>query len=206
MTARDFNADVVVWNIEKILNDKTPHFDPKQAAQARARIPTLVGWKAIDEYTVELTTRVVDSLFPYMSYFFYSSPRTGRSRATTGSRWRAALRHRPLQVRPGRAARAPGAVSARDYWDKARVPKLDKVLLIPMPEAATRTAALLAGQVDWIEVPSPDAIPASSRRAWTIVTNIYPHNWAYQLSIVEARRGTTSGCARPPTLRSIATG
>ena len=28
-----------------------------------------------------------------------------------------------------------------------------------MPEAATRTAALLAGQVDWIEVPAPDAIP-----------------------------------------------
>ena len=34
-----------------------------------------------------------------------------------------------------------------DYWEKARVPKLDKVILFPMPEAATRTAALLAGQV-----------------------------------------------------------
>ena len=29
-----------------------------------------------------------------------------------------------------------------DYWEKARVPKLDKVILFPMPEAATRTAAL----------------------------------------------------------------
>ena len=71
----DFDADVVIWNLEKILNDKSPQFDPKQAAQARARVPTLVGWKAIDKHTVELTTRVVNSLFPYdMSYIFYSSP------------------------------------------------------------------------------------------------------------------------------------
>ena len=71
----DFDADVVVWNLEKILNDKSPQFDPKQAAQARGRVPTLVGWKAVDKYTVELTTRAVNSLFPYdMSYIFYSSP------------------------------------------------------------------------------------------------------------------------------------
>ena len=31
----DFDADVVVWNLEKILNDKSPQFDPKQAAQSR---------------------------------------------------------------------------------------------------------------------------------------------------------------------------
>ena len=31
----DFDADVVIWNLEKILNDKSPQFDPKQAAQAR---------------------------------------------------------------------------------------------------------------------------------------------------------------------------
>src|SRR5215218_295812 len=72
----DFDADVVVWNLDKVLNDKSPQFDPKQAAQARARIPTLVGYKAVDKYTVELTTRVVNSLFPYdMSYIFYSSPK-----------------------------------------------------------------------------------------------------------------------------------
>jgi len=56
--------------------------------------------------------------------------------------------------------------ASADYWDKARVPKLDKVLLIPMPEAATRTAALLAGRVDWIEVPAPDAIPRLRQAAW----------------------------------------
>ena len=46
-----------------------------------------------------------------------------------------------------------------EYWDKNRVPKADKVILLPMPEATTRLAALRTGQVDWIEVPPPDAIP-----------------------------------------------
>jgi ABC-type transport system substrate-binding protein len=54
-----------------------------------------------------------------------------------------------------------------------------------MPEAATRTAALLAGQVDWIEVPAPDAIPRLKQGGMAIVTNKYPHNWAYQPSMVE---------------------
>src|SRR5260370_23482526 len=71
----DFDADAVIWNLDKLLNDKSPQFDRKQLAQARARIPTLVGYKAIDKYTVELTTKVVNSLFPYhMSSIFFSSP------------------------------------------------------------------------------------------------------------------------------------
>src|SRR3954464_10645705 len=70
----DFDADVVIWNLEKILNDKSPQFDPKQAAQSRQRVPTLVAWKAVDKLTVELTTRVANALFPYdMSYILYSS-------------------------------------------------------------------------------------------------------------------------------------
>ncbi|MGH6929340.1 MAG: ABC transporter substrate-binding protein, partial [Dongiaceae bacterium] len=36
----DFDSAVVVWNLEKILNDKSPQYDPKQAAQARGRVPT----------------------------------------------------------------------------------------------------------------------------------------------------------------------
>ena len=45
----DFTADVVVWNLEKILNDKSPQLDHKPAATARARGPTRAGWKAVDK-------------------------------------------------------------------------------------------------------------------------------------------------------------
>src|SRR5260370_7280269 len=45
-----------------------------------------------------------------------------------------------------------------NYWDKARVPKVDKMLLLPMPEANARTAAFLSAQADWIATPAPHAL------------------------------------------------
>src|ERR1700752_3084290 len=72
-----------------------------------------------------------------------------------------------------------------DYWDKARVPKQDRLVLVPMPEASTRTAALLSGQVDWIEAPSPDATDRLKSSGMKIVTRVYPHSWSYQLNFVK---------------------
>jgi ABC-type transport system substrate-binding protein len=54
-----------------------------------------------------------------------------------------------------------------------------------MPEASTRTAALLSGQVNWIEAPSPDAIDRLKAAGMQIVTRVYPHNWSYQLNFVK---------------------
>ena len=73
----------------------------------------------------------------------------------------------------------------KEYWDKDRVPKQDRLVLIPMPEASTRTAALLSGQVNWIEAPSPDAIDRLKSSGMQIVTKVYPHNWSYQLNFVK---------------------
>jgi peptide/nickel transport system substrate-binding protein len=69
------------------------------------------------------------------------------------------------------------------YWDKARVPKLEKLILIPMPEATTRLAALRSGQVDWIEVPPPDAIPSLKAAGFQISLKEYPHVWPWVLSM-----------------------
>ena len=54
-----------------------------------------------------------------------------------------------------------------------------------MPEASTRTAALLTGQVNWIEAPSPDAIERLKSAGMKIVTRVYPHHWSYQLNFVK---------------------
>jgi ABC-type transport system substrate-binding protein len=71
------------------------------------------------------------------------------------------------------------------YWNKARVPKVDKLVLLPMPEANARTAALLSGQVEWIENPAPDALPQIKQRGFTLYQNEQPHVWPWQFSRVE---------------------
>src|SRR3981081_4887938 len=60
-----------------------------------------------------------------------------------------------------------------------------RLLLIPIPEASTRPAALLTGAVDWIEAPSPDAIPRLKSGGMQIVTNVYPHDWPYMLNFTK---------------------
>jgi ABC-type transport system substrate-binding protein len=60
------------------------------------------------------------------------------------------------------------------------------MVLIPMPEATTRLAALRAGQVDWIEVPPPDAIPSLKEAGFQISLWPYPHVWPYILNVTES--------------------
>jgi peptide/nickel transport system substrate-binding protein len=66
-----------------------------------------------------------------------------------------------------------------DYWDRTRVPKVDKLMLLPIPDSNTRVAALRSGQVDWIEYPAPDALPTLRAAGFDIVTKPYPHIWAW---------------------------
>jgi peptide/nickel transport system substrate-binding protein len=72
----------------------------------------------------------------------------------------------------------------KEYWDPKRIAKYDRLVLLPMPEAATRTAALLTGQVNFVEAPSPDAIPKLKSAGMQIILNQYPHNWPYILNFV----------------------
>src|SRR5256884_2390981 len=68
-----------------------------------------------------------------------------------------------------------------DYWNKKRIPKVDKLILIPMPEALTRTNALLAGQVDLIETPAPDAVPQLKTAGRRVADHHNPPLWHYHL-------------------------
>ena len=62
-----FNADAVVWNVDKVLNENAPQFDASQVGVTASRMPTLRSARAIDEYTVELTTSEPDSFLPILS-------------------------------------------------------------------------------------------------------------------------------------------
>ncbi|PKU25512.1 ABC transporter substrate-binding protein [Telmatospirillum siberiense] len=182
-----FNADAVVWNFEKVLNDQSPQFDAKQSGNVRGRFPGIKEVKKIDENTVSISTKAPDAWMPYeLAWMFFSSPtqweKLGKSwdkfamqPSGTGPFKLTKLVPRELaQLEPNTA-----------YWDKNRIPKTDKVILMPIPDPNTRTAALLSGQVDWIEAPAPDMIPNLKAQGMQITSNVYPHTWPYQFSFLE---------------------
>ncbi|WP_216821734.1 ABC transporter substrate-binding protein [Uliginosibacterium sp. TH139] len=182
-----FNAQAVVWNYEKILNDKAEQYDPKQAAQGRGRIPTVKGVKAIDDLTVEFTTTEVDALLPYkILWVVMSSPVQWNA---VGKSWDAFLPKAsgtgPWKLQTYTPRERAVLVKNTGYWDAKRVPKLDSMVLLPVPDASARVAALRSGQVDWIETPPPDGIDSLKAAGFNIVSNVYPHVWPWHFSRVE---------------------
>ena len=183
----EFTAQAAVWNFDKLLNDKSPQFDSKQAAQGRSRIPSIAAYKAVDKYTLEITTKEPDAFLPYqVSWIMMSSPAHWEK---LGKNWDAYAKTPsgtgPWKMVTWTPRERAELVPNKAYWDKARIPKLDKLVLVPLPEANTRIAALRSGQVDWIEAPSPDAVPSLKAAGFQIVTNAYPHNWVWHVSRLE---------------------
>jgi peptide/nickel transport system substrate-binding protein len=181
-----FDAEAVIWNLDKVLNDKAPHFDKRQSAQVRTRLPSVASYRKIDAMTVEITTKAIDSFFPYqMLWFLVSSPaqyeKLGRDWDKFASQPSGTGPFKLESLTPRERA---VLVKNEAYWDKARVPKADKLILVPMPEALSRTNALLAGQVDLIETPAPDAVAQLKSAGMRIVDNVTPHVWNYHLSVL----------------------
>lgn len=182
----DFTADDVVWNFQKVRDTEAPQYEPKQAALVAVRIPALDQVNKIDDHTVEILTKAPSAYIPYqVSFWFMSSQEHWQK---VGS-W-AEYAKQPSGTGPwkfvSQTQRAKvEMVPNKSYWNPQRIPKVDRVILRPIPEASTRVAALLSGQVDFIEAPPPDAVPRLKSAGMQIVTNAYPHNWAIKPSRIE---------------------
>src|SRR5258708_27853435 len=61
-----------------------------------------------------------------------------------------------------------------NYWDATRTAKGDNVIVMPIPEANSRLAALRSGQVDWIEVPPAARIESLKSAGFANTTGSYP--------------------------------
>jgi ABC-type transport system substrate-binding protein len=192
-----FNADAVVWNVEKVLNKDAPQYDASQVGLTASRMPTLVSARKIDDMTVELTTKEPDSFLPInLTNLFMASPVKWQTlydaasgadaKAKSAAAWEAFARSAsgtgPWKMTGFTPRERLELAKNENYWDKARIPHVDRMILLPMPEANARTAALLSGQVDWIEAPAPDAVAQIKQRGFVIYSNEEPHVWPWQFS------------------------
>ncbi len=182
----DFNADAVIWNLDRYFNKDSPQFEPPASGISRARVPLMGTYRKIDDYTVAITTKQPASYFPYMAvYLLFTSP---ASFENAGHDWAKVAMLPAAGTGPFRITKVVPRelveLARHDgYWDPARKAKMDAIRLMPLPEANSRLAALRSGQVDWVEVPPPDGIPSLKAAGFTIVTNSYPHVWPWLLNM-----------------------
>lgn len=195
-------ADAIVWNVEKVLKRDAQHFDASQVGVTVSRMPTLRSARKIDDLTVELTTSEPDSFLPInLTNLFIASPAHWNAKLAAVPASVADPAERAKQAWVAFAAEPSGTgpfkgvrlqprerfemVANKAYWDPKRTPKIDRVVLLPLADANARTAALLSGQVDWVEAPAPDAMPRIKSGGFTIYSNPQPHVWPWQFSFAE---------------------
>ena len=168
----DFNADAVIWNLDRYFNSESPQFEPPSSAMSRARVPVMGSYKKIDDETVAITTTRPASYFPYMAvYLLFTSP---ASFEKAGKDWAKvatlpAAGTGPFHITGIVPRQEADLARWGSYWDPTRKAKVDNVVLMPIPEANSRLAALRAGQVDWIEVPPADGIASLKSAGFVVV-------------------------------------
>ena len=121
----DFNADAVIWNLERYYNNQSKQFETQGSAITRARNPLVKSYRKIDASTVEIQTPRPVSYFEWLlPYVLFSSPAQFEK---TGS-WEAFARA-PSGTGPFRIVDFKPRVSvefARNdaYWDRKKIAKL----------------------------------------------------------------------------------
>src|SRR5262249_53390526 len=169
----EFNADAVIFNLDRYFNASSPQYEPATSGITKARVPLMASYKKVDDYTVAITTTRPASYFPYMAvYILFTSP---ASFEKAGHDWAKVATLPAAGTGPFRITRIVPRQEAdlsrwEQYWDAAKMAKVDKVVLMPIPEANTRLAALRSGQVDWIEVPPADGIDSLKAAGCAITT------------------------------------
>jgi ABC-type transport system substrate-binding protein len=176
--------DDIIWNLQRIWDEKSPQYDAPAAPIVRATVTMLDRWEKLDDTRIALYTKTPFSFFHYLlTVFLIASPRQWE---TMGRSW-VGFAKAPSGTGPFRITRVAAGQYAEmmrndAYWNKDRIAKIDGIVVYPMAEATTRMAALRSGQVDWIEVPPPDAIPSLQAAGFQISLWPYPHTYPYVLN------------------------
>ncbi len=162
VTARTSMPTWWCWNLDKILNDKSPQFDPKQAAQARgARADPgwLEGSRQVHGRAHHARSELAVPL-RHVLHLLFQPDQLGEAGQGLGQGGAAAASGTgPFKVdrvvpRERWSCRASTATGTR-----RALPSSTRCCCSRCRRRRPARAALLAGQVDWIEVPAPDAIP-----------------------------------------------
>ncbi len=175
-----FNADAVKFGLDRVIDKGAPQYNAALASAAAQNTVGIASVAVIDDSTVSITTRAPYSFLLWdLTVLLLPSP-------TAVQQWGKDYVQHASGTGPFKMTKyVDGQVMELepnpDYWQGK--PKLDKLVLLPMPEPAARLAGIQAGDIDWAEIPPPNAVPQLKDMGFQIITGPYPHIMTYKLNI-----------------------
>ncbi len=155
-----FTADDVIFSAERVR---------KQDSDLKARVPSDAVFSKVDDHTVEVTLKGPNPILHYSwdTWYIMSKSWAEKNNAvepissraqTPGFSTLNANGTGPFRVSAHQTGVRTELVKNPDWWnDKNKKHNLDRVIFTPIANDATRVAALLSGEVDWVDpVPVQD--------------------------------------------------
>jgi peptide/nickel transport system substrate-binding protein len=171
-----WNAGAAIYNFDRYSNQSSPRYNAALAARAGTTALSIKSYTKVDDYTLTMVTDPDAHLPSDLTTLFMGSPAAIEKGGADG------LMNNPVGTGPfkfvsvtrgQRLVLAPNAA----YW--AGAPKLDQLILRPIPDPTTRGAALRSKEVNWIEYPNPDSIQQLQSNGFSVITNVYDHIWPW---------------------------
>jgi peptide/nickel transport system substrate-binding protein len=172
-----FNADAVLFNLDRYTNKNSPNYYAPVAAAAALSVGAISGYKKIDDNTVEIDEAAPSSHLPSDLVFLYMASPTAIQKYGNVDYANHPAGTGPFIMQSLTRGQEMVLVPNTKYWDGA--PKISKLILKPIPDSATRLAALKSGEVNWIEAPDPDTIASLTSSGFQVLTNSYDHLWPW---------------------------
>lgn len=174
-----WNAEAAKFNMDRMTNKDFEFFQPLAPGLMGWMWGDLDGYEAVDEHTFKINLKQPNAEFlRRMAAGGSGSPRMVSPEAirTAGND---AFEQNPIGTGPFRfKERVIGEklsiVRNEDYWNEARKPKADEIILRGIPEVATRELALVSSEVDVIGTPSPDSLEFLKQQGMQIITGESP--------------------------------
>lgn len=177
-----FNADAVIFNFERNRNPDFEYYNTTVAGGVIAYFKYIESYEKIDDYTVQIKTTEPYSFLPYdLTFMLMASPDAVKK---YGEDY---ISH-PVGTGPFKfVSMEPGQklILERNEQSWEEPAQVDQLVLVPMPDASARLAAIQSGQVHWAEVPPSESIEKLQTDGFQVLLNEYPHVWPYVLNMKE---------------------
>lgn len=168
-----FDADAVIFQLNRLKDPDFEYYSRADAASAAAAVRYIGSWKKADDRTVVIKTTQKYTWLPWdLLSVFFPSPAIVKEFGNENYNAHATGTG-PFRMTTYVDGEVMELTRYDDYWRGAA--KLDKIVLYPQPEAASRLSMLQSGEVNWAEVPSPDAIDQLEADGYQVFLGKYPH-------------------------------